>query len=139
MEEEAPVSSLPVKLASLSTDGDSLVRAIDAWCAEVMWQHEGAVTPGDLPSHRYPTLDDLVGTYLTRDRLSRFAGSEDLHVVRAADHLLRSFTVEASSQWAGDHGYADFGGNEWWWSRLPISGSIREELDRIERHRPQGQ
>lgn len=102
---------------------------LEAWAAELL-----QICPKEPPGGRPALvtsgygLDDLYACYKARDRLEQ-AEAGSLYGVRAVDAFLVSFTDELGRGWLSLVGMEDLAGRGWWWSRVPATGEIREELD----------
>lgn len=130
MEAHVTPLALLAELKSLSAVEARLVGVVDAWCAEVLHHHATAIAPESVPDFQHWTLDDLVGSYLARDRVERITGAAETTAVRVADALLKSFTTDEGSSWVEEHGHIGKAGPGWWWSRVPVAGLVREEFQR---------
>lgn len=114
--------------SSREPDPDLLFR-IDAWAGEVLVLRADALGIGEDPFRGRRRLDDVFGTYIARDRLSRVAGAEDLLVVQAIDALFVSCTEEVGRSWLALTGMPGDAGSGWWWGRLPVAGPARDDFD----------
>ena len=76
-------------------------------------------------------LDHFFGTVIARDRLEVQLEESNLYVVAAIDALFSSFTVEVDDDWYLLTGLEHLTGNGWWWSRMPVSGPVRVEFERL--------
>ena len=114
-----------------------LDEAISSWVAEVRRIHADLGVPGSDPdvwgAHDYLGL--LHGRTLiqtTIDRLGIAPAGAALLRLAEGEALLRSFTRDDKSGVLIRFARGDIG-EEWWWTRIPTSGPVREELDSFDR------
>lgn len=107
--------------------GRDLTTVTEAWSAEVTRLYR-ELTLSLLVGPDAWGAYDLVAAYSTRDALAAMGAERGTlrHSLAAVDEWFKSFTVVVGMSWVGALGIQP--GTGWWWSRVPRSGPVVEEL-----------
>jgi hypothetical protein len=109
--------------------GLELAQRLDGWASEVLQCRADALDLIDDGERDNRGLDHFFGAVKARDRLEASLGSSDLYLVAVIDALFASFTAEVDSDWSLLVEPGPTAGNDWWWSRMPVSGPVRVEFE----------
>jgi len=110
---------------------ETLLQVLEAWAAHVVHLYEDIHerSEGSWGAH------DYVAALFIRDRVEAGLVSTEFRpaVVQAVDALFEAFTVEDEAMLLDPvQARPDAGGP--WWSRVPASGPVRDELDQIRKN-----
>jgi hypothetical protein len=112
-------------------DASVSTRLLDSWAFKVI-----QIYPGETPSSFERSqrgvwgVDDLVGVYVTRERVEAAVELIDQIYLRTVDTFFWSFTEPCDRSWIDRSGHGNLAGTGWWWERAPIRGEIRDDLER---------
>ncbi|GAA0424671.1 hypothetical protein GCM10009543_19710 [Leifsonia naganoensis] len=108
--------------------GPASAQLLDYWVKSVAGFAHDTVT-GRNPTDR--TVHDLIAVLYARNELVGDLRADDRSRLQQADALYESVTIADPRSLGELVGDVSASTNHWWFRRVPKSGAIREEIDKI--------